>query len=666
MLAILCMTLSVLAGWSLVRLFPFAVRRIEALSMSVAIGIPLVSWLIFICAKLLAFPIGLPVALVLTALICTTQAYIPSRTSFIRKPYSTRFRAFAWVGALVIAFIVGQLIYLSYQLPGPDGNWLSNGNAWGDAPLHISYANQFSMGDTVDLVSPSYLKVPLTYPFIGDFYSGILLRLGASWSFSLFAPSLLTTLALLYLIYSFGYRLLGSARASWMQLILIVFSGAVHGGWQLTQILFTQGTEAYNAFIGVSIPLSTHDNYLNFIHSHIIPQRSYLFGMALLLVILTGMLELYRAKPKQAWLQLKDLTRKKTLLSLFKNRAARSKWLSSATLPLVVSIGMLPLVHAHSFLVLVGLSVLATLGLAIYRQALPKAWLTVFVGGFLLAVPQVLWQFRSTYDKHFQSWIHGWVMKDFSLVDGDVFGFWFGQIGVLLLVILFGWLILRRMKVSAELWLFYLAGVGIFLICNIYVFQPSVWDNMKFFEYALWFQMLVSGYIMAVWSRHWWAWIALIPIIFSLTIMGWYTLALTGPQLTFEMLSKDEVAFGTSMQKALPQDAYVLVGDRHNHPITMLSGHKVLMTYAGWYNLYNSQWPVVNQERSEMLKGTPDASALLAKYGITHAVFSDSEITNGDANLEYFQEHYTLLTHSANWWVFDIRKPLLTSPPVSQ
>jgi hypothetical protein len=257
-------------------------------------------------------------------------------------------------------------------------------------------------------------------------------------------------------------------------------------------------------------------------------------------------------------------------------------------------------------------------------------------------------------------------MKDFSLVDGDVFGFWFGQIGVLLLVILFGWLILRRMKVSAELWLFYLAGVGIFLICNVYVFQPSVWDNMKFFEYALWFQMLVTGYIMAVWSRHWWAWIALIPIIFSLTIMGWYTLALTGPQLTFEMLSKDEVAFGTSMQKALPQDAYVLVGDRHNHPITMLSGHKVLMTYAGWYNLYNSQWPVVNQERSEMLKGTTEAPELLAKYGITHAVFSDSEITNGDASLEYFQERYTLLTHSANWWVFDIRKPLLTSLPISQ
>ncbi|MCC7288934.1 hypothetical protein IT414_00895 [bacterium] len=636
-------SLSILLGWSLVRQFDMTLRRLEALAMSVAVGMSLSAWIVFIAALGLGFSLGLPLAICLIAVLAFGGQLIPGRYRWETRPYSKKWRWLLAITALGTAYVVVQLIVLSYQFPNAQGAWVSNGNAWGDGPLHVAYVNQFAQGNTVDMVSPSYMKVPLTYPVIADFYSAVLKRLGGDWSFVLMVPSAAMVLALMYLAFSFGYRILKSARAAWLQYLFFVFSGSLQGAVKFTDVLIKKGVQGYHDFVGVSVALAAGDNYLNFIHSHPIPQRAYLFGMPLFITIATVLLEKYRHNKSKS-------------ISL-PSVLAQLRQVDVILVGLLI--GMMPLVHIHSFLVLVGLLVLAMGILAIRREPIPVPWIASLGTGLVLAAPQLAWQFSNSYNSRFTKWIAGWTLKGFGHDPNINFvGFWLGTLGFLFVVMVFGGLWLKDKKASMEIWLLYIAGLAIFAICNVYVFQPNIWDNMKFFEYGFWFIMMVAAYILAYWWRRPLFRPVVAGVSATLVLMGFYTLVLSGPKLSFELLSQTEVAFGEQMQQSLPKDAFILVGDRHNHPITMLAGRKVLMTYGGWYNLYDDKWETVWADRTTMLRGGPQAKNLIEKYSLTHAVISDAEVANGEASLTFFEQNYSELPSVRGWHVYDLRQPL--------
>lgn len=638
MWAVLLQVVAVAAGWQIIRQLPWTWRRGEALAASVAVGYSLAAWLYFAVALAAGWAVALPmVSILLAGATVLSWWKLPRRaqlTSTSYVPVAGWQRWIVRVSVLGGVAAVSHLVFLSYQFPAADGSWLSNGNVWGDGPLHVTLVNQFAHGQQLDLVSPVYKQVLLTYPLIADFWSGVLMRLTSSWHIGLMLPSLVMILALMQLLFSFGYRLLGSARAAWLAWLMIVFSGSLRGGFQLTQTLLTKGLEGYHAKVGTSIPFATGDNYLNFFHSHPLPQRAYLFGMALLLVVLTGLVELYRRHRQQK----------------------HEQWRLAAVLTGVCG-GLLPLVHTHSFMVLAGLLGLATIGLWLKHRRWPAGWWLMLGIMAALAAPQIIWQFTSTFHSGFSRWTWGWMMTNFEPTPHDFWPrFWLWNVGWLFVMIVAGWYWLRQLRAQAEIWLVYLAGVAIFVIANVYIFQPSYWDNMKFFEYAFWLIMLASGWVLAAWSRKRPGAIVVAGIMASLTVMGFYTLVLSGPKLTFQLLSPTDVKFGETLRNELPASSYVLVGDRHNHPVTMLAGAKVLMTFGGWYNLYDGNWIQTLQDRGTMLTGEAGAAGLIQQYGLAYAVFSDAEVMNGEANLQFYQDNYKLVMYEYGWWVYSLRE----------
>ncbi|HEY6736877.1 MAG TPA: hypothetical protein VI322_04140 [Candidatus Saccharimonadia bacterium] len=644
MWAVLLQVLAVAAGWQLVRQLPLTWRRLEALAASVAVGFAVVPWLYFVGVLLAGWRVAMPMVTVAAALATAASWFwLRPRAKLTSRRYMRPlgWRVVGWIVAGGVVFVVSNLVLLGYQFPGPTGAWASNGNMWGDAPLHVALTNQFSHGDKLDLISPVYERVLLTYPLIADLWSGVLMRLTSSWYLGLAMPSVAIILALLQLLFSFAYRLLGSARGAWLAWLMLVFSGSLQGGIKFANILVTQGYEAYKTAVGYSFSFSTGDNYLNFLHSHPMPQRAYSFGMPLALVVATVALELYRWR---------------------KSHTDRRKSPDDRRERLVGSViaggllGLMPLVHTHSFMIMVGALGLATISLWWFERKLPYGWWQMLVVGLVLAVPQVIWQFSTTYHGGFSHWIWGWMMVNFEPVVQNWFVYWFHNIGWLFVMILGGWLLLYKTKARPEIWLVYVAGSLIFVICNLYAFQPSLWDNMKFFEYGFWMIMLASADVMVQWLKRWYGWVVTGLLMVTLCFTGFLTLVVTGPQLTFDELSAEEVQFGNQMRASLPDDAYILVGDRHNSPVTMLANRKVLMTFGGWYNLYGGDWPQTYQDRGLMLGGAENAQALIQHYGVNTAAFSDAEISSGEVNLAFFQSHYHLFYHGAGWWVFDLRQ----------
>lgn len=634
MWAVVLQLLAVAVGWQVVRQLPVTWRRLEALAASVAVGFAVTVWVFFAGAITLGWPVTMAVVPpLLVAGMGLSWWRLPQRCRLTSVPYthSRLGMVLGWLVALPIAGWLMWLTAISYQFPAADGVWYANGNVWGDAPLHVGLTNQFSLGDKLDLVSPVYKRVALTYPVMSDLFSAVGRRLGSGWHTSLMLPSALMLLALLQLLFSIAYRLLGSARAAALSWLMIVFSGSTISGWRVGKVLITQGYEAFLVEIR-----HIGDNYLNFIYSHPLPQRAYLFGMPLFIVVMTVALELWRQR---------------------KHRDGHSRRLGAMIAGAIL--GLMPLVHTHSFMVSIGVLVLATGALWWVRQRLPVGWWWLLGIGLVLALPQIYWQFSTTYHGGFSHFIWGWKMADFYPdPTANWWAFWLVNTGWLFVVLMGGWYWLRQSRAKPEMWLVYVAAVGIFAICNVYVFQPSMWDNMKFFEYSFWLTMMVAAGIMAPWLKTWGGRLIVGGLMLSLTVMGFCLLVLAAPRQTYELLSASEVNFGQQMERQLPADAYVLVGDRHNHPITMLADKKVFMTFAGWYNLYDGNWIQTYTDRGIMLRGEEGAENLIGYYGLTFAVFSDAEIWSSQANQQFFAQRYQLFANEDGWWVYDLRTKL--------
>lgn len=637
MWAIALQVLAVLAGWQVIRQLPFTWSRLEAVAASAVVGYMLTTWLCFLAALAFGWSVGLPIAVTL-AILATAISWwrLPRRAvlqskQLVANPF---WRVVGWLVAAGTAGVIGYITCWSYGGVAADGTWWSNGNVWGDLPVHVSFITQFGNGDRLDLTSPLYKRIPLAYPLMADLWSGILWRVSSSWTASLLVPSLVISAALLRLIFSFSYRFTQSVRAAWMAWLMVVFSGPLHGGVVLVSTLALHGWQAYVDFVGSSIAHATSDGYMNFWFSHLLPQRAFLWGFPLFLVIATGLLETFRH-----------------------HQAGRRARFTGIGIGLLA--GLMPLVHTQSFLVLIGTIGLAVLLLIIQRRPVPVAWRWLMATTAIVAIPQLVWQFTAVFDGAFSHWIFGWKVIDFSQNESvNWFVYWTNSVGWLFVLLLTGWMVLQSQRAKREVWLVYLAAVSIFAICNVYVFQPTLWDNMKFFEYAFCMLMLVSATVFDHWWRSRWGRLAVSGLMVSLCTAGFFTLVLSAPGQNYQLLSADDVTFGTRLRQELPPSAYLLVGDRHNHPVIMLSDHKVLMSYAGWYVNYGSDWVTTYGDRMTMLGGGDGATELIKSYGLDFVVMSDDEVIGGVANLSFFQEHFALFKHELGWWVFDLRQPL--------
>jgi hypothetical protein len=561
------------------------------------------------------------------------------RITLTSRPYTKRrnWQVVGWLVAAVVVALVTQITVSSYDFPSSSGAWTTLGHVWGDAPLHVALISQFSHGDTLDLISPVYKQVPLTYPFMADLWSGVLMRLTSDWHIGLMLPSLMVLLALIQLLFSFGYRLLQSAYGAWLSWLMIIFSGSFHGGILLCWILLTQGYDAYVARVGMSFA-NTGDNYLNFLYSHPLPQRTFGFGMILAIVVAIVALELYRQRHK---------------------RVERNANTIAGAITGVL-LGLMPLVHTHSFMLMIGVLVLATMGLWWFERKLPDGWLWLVGAALAVGTSQAVWQFASTYHQGFSHWVFGWMVDNFELVRRNWIDYWLRNVGWLFVMILVGWVWLRRAKVKPEVWLVYVSGVLIFAICNVYVFQPNAWDNMKFFVYGFWMIMLATAAVMMSWRKRRWGKAVTIGLMLSLCTTGVLSLAVSGPRLHAQILSNGDAKFGYDMSEKLPPNAYVLTDGRHNNPLMMLSQRKIMIAARNWQNLYDGDGAIADADRNHMLSGGVYAQSLIRKYGVTMVMFTERQVSSGEVDSAFFWRHYQLFYHRYGWWVFDLSQPPTT------
>lgn len=656
-------------------------------------GAPLVSRLCngacigFACFALVAFVLALflgltPVTIVVTTLILllpfillkspSTRQQINadigralkgiSRTS--SKPDRWAFIYFLFYAGVLI---VMWLVFDRALLDKPDGIYTGVLNNYGDLPFHLSVITRFAFGQNYPPEDPTFAGARFTYPFLTDFVSAIFVRVGATLRHSLFIENWIIGVALVGVLHRFGIQLLRNRTAAILVPVLVILNGGF-GWWMLFGDVNKSEAGVFQVLMNIQhsytiLPEVTLGwRWGNAVTSLLVPQRGFLLGIPLAVMVMTqwwaamegvkGDSQSARGKGQRAKSK-EPKTRSKVSTS------DNSQTLRADSLPFGLSFlrlalgslpsrrmlaagliaGLLPLVHAHSFIATMGVAiVLALINIKRWRE-----WFLFFIVASVIAGPQMLWSTHGSAvsTRAFIAWEFGWGHGDESII-----WFWLKNTGLFipLLITALLWKT-DTYLVSRKLLFFYLPFTLCFIVPNVVKLAPWVWDNIK----ILFYWWIASAPIVALLLARLWAGniaqrVCAAALFVILTLAGGLDVfALVTRQGEYQEFDRDGVAFAEIVKQQTPPRATILHAPIHNTPI-FLTGRRSVMGYPGHIWTHGIDSGPREAEIKKIYAGAPDAPALLTKYGVDYVVVDPQERSVMAVNDAFFSRYREVAT----------------------
>jgi hypothetical protein len=626
-----CAALLVLAGmgWTgteLLRKFDVGLTSLELFAYGVPLGVVLSSLAILI----LAGPFGLSAALVGTVTAASVAATVvrrsrPSlsslRTPLTREFWSARTRALPLFAVVVFAALILRWIVLFRSTLTLDsvGLWAGHRNIWGDWAQHLGDVTSFAYGDNFPPTHPRLAGLPFAYHYLTSVTVAAMVALGMSPIAALLLHSLVFTILLTLGVYAFAKRLTGGSGPAALAVVLFLLGGGL--GWTLTLRAMLQSHGAWETLMRQpwDAVLQQKENFrwLNTFFSLIYPQRSFLYGLPIGLLVLT------------------------LLLSAAARRRRREFLIAG------VVAGLLPFAHLGTLLSLA----LITPFLFLFFPS--RGWIAFYAAWVAVAVPQLWIQQGGGPGAAGAIRFHpGWVEGTDAW-----WWFWLKNLGAfipLLGIALFDRQLLSR-PASRMLWAF----MPVFVAGNLVAFQPWDWDNSKVLAY--WFLaacILVAAVLAKMWREY-----PAVPVRLFL-IAAVMTMTLSGMLENLEqllgrdrhlLLTREEVGLAETVRRETDPHAIFAAGLQHNHPISVLSGRRVLMSFPGWMWSQGADTKQREHDLRAILTLSPQAKELMDTYRVDYVVIGPNEKEKMGADLEGYRRAFPTIARTDSYDVFDVR-----------
>lgn len=507
----------------------------------------------------------------------------------------------------------------------PDGLY-SGGNTWGDIAIHATYISRFAQMNRLDFTSPIYAQEKTTYPFLMDFFTSILWRLGFSLQLSLVASGFALCLSTITLLYLLMFDITKSRWISGCTTLVFLFNGGL-GFFYAIKDYLQSGQSPFTFLFSMKVaytnlfPLGIY--WSNIITDFILPQRAIIAGLATFMLMLTLL--------RTIWVE--------------KSNTSGQEYL------VVLLISMLPFVHVHTFLVSIGVLFCFIAAQSVMKRKFPSVWIFPLAILILLSAPQLVWQFGHSFDGDFMRLQWGWMKgKEFFLL------FWLKNMGLEFVFMISGGLFLLLSKRhSAFFKVIFFSLVILFLIANLIVFQPYDYDNSKFFLYThLAVGSVTSIMLYEIWKRKILGKLASLLLIFLLTVSG-VLAVLRESYTTWRIAQNSDLELATFIKNETPLNAVFLTSDSHNHPVTMLAGRTTLMGYRGWLWTHGINYRETEKDVVAMLRGYPVAPELITRYNVSYAFIGDSEKIDFAANDIYFASHFPVIFKNQSGTLYELK-----------
>jgi hypothetical protein len=601
------------------------------------------------------------------------------------KMHGASFKKFLRFGFYAFFFIVFWFFFARVMFETSRGIFTGGSQNLGDLPFHLGAIFGFSEGQNFPPQNPSFAGARFSYPFIADFLSACLVKIGVDVKNAMFALNVSWAFSLLVILERFVFKFTNNRLAGKIAPVLLFFSGGLGFLWFAKDYWY--GTENIFGFInhlprdytirdsGAPSPGALF-RWGNSLTTLFITQRSLLFGMPLMLIVLQKIWELFALQKDKETRRRGD----KEKVEHSQNVSSSPHLLFSFSFFFVgLLAGMLPLIHAHSLLVLFIVSTfLFALSFEKWRE-----WIAFGIGVAIIAVPELLFalQGSATKTQEFIDWHFGWDARD-----ANIFWFWLKNTGAFIPVLLFGIYLAgwrkdanegeeKRRKREKEQKredfqsqianrksqiLFYLPFIFCFLIANVMKLAPWEWDNIKVLIY--WFVGSLPFAALAL------AWIynqgkifrvAAVCLVVVLTAAGAIDVwRVVSKQINYDVFDPDAIKIAEQIKRKTAPNALFLNAPTYN-PAIVLSGRRSLMRYLGHLSSHGIDYGEREKDLQRIYEGNATADLFLKKYDIEYVLISPNEETyltenNLHLNKAYFQK-YTVFAESGEYKVYKVK-----------
>lgn len=537
-------------------------------------------------------------------------------------------------GPLVYGVAIAAFIVIVFERVVVEQNGtLSTGyvNNLGDLPFHFQVTASFAYGQNFPPEDPTYAGTGFAYPYMADFLAAMLVAAGATIPQAYLIQNVVLGLALVSIVYRFTVVLTRDRLAGFIAPLLVLFSGG------LGFILLLDDAVASEGGILGTLTSMTHDYSItsdgpyrwgNAITTLLVTQRSLLFGLPIALIVF---ILLWR------------------LVHLDRGRSTR------IALAAGILTGSLPLVHAHSFVVVFGTAFFIGLFFRQWREGKWLPWAIYVIAALVLALPQIWW---STHDSianagTFFGFEFGWDRRDTNPA-----WFWLLNTGLFIPLALVGAFWPARPRIASRtLLLFTAAFIVWFIVPNVMKLAPWVWDNIKVLFY--WFVGFVP-LVALVLSRMFRAGGAWRPLgamaLVVLTLAGGLDVfRVVSRQTDFQEFDADGIAIAHAILEQTPPRALVLHAPTYNPPV-FLTGRRSLLGYTGYIWAHGLEYADRETDIKRIYAGEADAEALIDEYDIDYIEVSPLERNYMPVNDSFF-ERFTKIGEAGEYQLFQVAQP---------
>lgn len=579
-------------------------------------------------------------------------------------------------GYAIFYTIVAVILWRAFQramIDLPEGIYTGVLNNFGDLPFHISVMTSFAYGNNFLPEDPTFAGVRFTYPFLTDFVSAIFLRCGADLRQSMFIENFVLALAFVGVLHRWALELLRDRLAAILTPVLVFLNGGF--GW----ILLWPALQNFNnrAEFVKSLPVSftiipeTTWRWGNSVSALLIPQRGFLLGLPLAVIVFTqwwlatgdtgngrqgdaaGEKETGTGRRGDAAkTRRKDKFRKATTGSKESNlRVSRLR--VSATQHMIaagVIAGLLPLVHAHSFVVVMVVGA----GIALLQRRW-RDWITFAVVASAIALPQMWWSTHHSAVNagRFFEWQYGWDHGKDNAV-----WFWLKNAGLFIPLTAAAVLWRGRHPLVSRRLLLFLAPFSLcFIVPNVLKMAPWIWDNIK----VLFYWWVASAPLVAILLARLWRKGPALKFL-ALILFGCITLAgaldvaaIVLRSNHYQVFDSNGVGFAELVKAKTEPRALIIHAPVHNHPV-FLTGRRSLMGYPGHIWTHGLDYTQRESEIRRIYAGGSDAPLLLQKYGVQYAVVGPHERDLMTVNDRFFSR-FQVIGEVGGYRLYKITQP---------
>ncbi len=673
-MAIIYLLLAALSGIGLTSKLPLP--KISTLLVGPAVGIITTTTITLITSWIFGFaPLTVWLTLVLIMLLmylthtrCVKLSHAWCDMAYIQSHWPLIF-IYLTIG------VYATYIFLTQVLAPAGTNLLTGGGGlYGDTALHSAYTTSL-VEQGLPPQNPLFAGHPLIYPFLVNFFSAILIKLGLNLRLSFVLPQLIYLIAFITLFYltakTFTHNL-GTFLS-----MLIFFLG---WGWGFISY-FTQVFQTGNWTITQEFTNNMRDFHLhNALTGLIFPERSFLPGLVI------GLLITYLIFQQWNQTTVKQSTHYPPIIQNFRQFIiTNSKFITVG-----IFLGILPLWHTHTFIffgVSSGLWILLTHPALPVKQAnlaavsaafssfknvqgqksqrIALVWqrklgkvvtefITFYLTAFLASLPTLIFFATNLDHERFLHLSWGWI----NTADNQLL-FWWKNTGLLIPLAIWGLLKMgkqnttrhigrRRLHAAgvagiiSNIWWFFLPPIIMFFIANLVIFQPWEWDNIKLLSWVFLFLVIPAGYALEkLFSKN--IFIKIIAFIIFITLIASGILSLSKQtQSKFIIYDKQDQDLAAWIKtNTLPSEVF-LIDPWPNHPVPGLSGRSVYLGYPGHLWVHGiDYYKRENQVRDILAGNTADITRL--DMPVNYIVTLSGSITNSGLTQVYSNSKYSVL-----------------------